>query len=52
MTVKLREIGDELVPELKNLQSTLMIAGGVGVAVCAIGLLMNPAQFVRSFLPV
>jgi len=52
MTVKLREIGDELVPELKNLQSKLMIAAGVGVAVCAIGLLMNPAQFVRSFLPV
>jgi hypothetical protein len=52
MTVKLREIGDELVPELKNLQSKLMMAGVVGIAVCAIGLVMNPAQFVRSFLPV
>jgi hypothetical protein len=52
MTVKLREIGDELVPELKNLQSKLMMAGGAGLVVCAIGLVMNPAQFVRSFLPV
>jgi hypothetical protein len=52
MTAKLRDTGDELVPELKILQSKLMMASGAGVAVCAIGLLMNPAQFVRSFLPV
>jgi hypothetical protein len=51
MKVQLREIGDELVPELKRLQSTLMMAGGLGAAVCAIGLVVNPAQFVRSFLP-
>src|SRR5688572_32061578 len=38
-------------PELKHLQSKLIIAGGIGAAVCAIGLVMNPAQFVRSFLP-
>jgi hypothetical protein len=51
MTAQLKEIGDELVPELKNLQSKLMMAGGIGAAVCGIGLVMNPPQFVRSFLP-
>jgi len=51
MNVKIREIGEELVPELKRLQSTLMMAGGAGLVICAIGFVMNPAQFVRSFLP-
>jgi hypothetical protein len=49
--MKLREIGEELVPELKDLQWRLVIAGGAGAALCTIGLAMNPAQFVRSFLP-
>jgi len=49
---KLTEVGDELVPELKDLQSKLMLAGGAGAALCAIGLVLNPAQFVRSLLPV
>ncbi len=49
--VPLQEIGGELVPELKNLQSKLMTAGGFAALVCAIGLVVNPAQFVRSFLP-
>ena len=48
----LKEVGDELVPELKDLQSKLMIAGGAGAAICAIGLFVNPTQFVRSLLPV
>src|SRR5688572_10216574 len=51
MNVKLREIGEEVVPELKRLQSTLTMAGGVGAAVCVIGLVLSPEQFVRSFLP-
>ena len=51
MKVKLEEIGAELVPELKSLQSKLLMAGGIGGALCAVGLLMNPTQFVRSFLP-
>jgi hypothetical protein len=51
MNVRLNHIGEELVPELKSLQSRLLIAGGAGGAVCAIGLVMNPSQFVRSFLP-
>ena len=50
MNVRLNHIGEELVPELKNLQSKLLVAGGVGAAVCAIGFVMNPSQFVRSFL--
>jgi hypothetical protein len=50
MNVRLNHIGEELVPELRNLQSKLLVAGGVGAAVCAIGFVMNPSQFVRSFL--
>ncbi len=50
MNVRLNGIGEELVPELKKLQSKLLLAGGIGAAVCAIGLVMNPSQFVRSFL--
>jgi hypothetical protein len=51
VNVKLREIGEELVPELKKLQGTLTIAGGVGAAICAFGFFMDPTQFVQSFLP-
>ena len=47
----LKETGDEMVPELAGLQRTLLLAGGVGAAVCAVGYVMNPAQFVRSLLP-
>ena len=46
-----RLINIESVPALKTLQSTLLVGGGIGAAVCAIGLVMNPTQFVRSFLP-
>jgi hypothetical protein len=46
-----RRISIESVPALKTLQSTLLVGGGIGGAVCAIGLVMNPEQFVRSFLP-
>ena len=35
--VQLQEIGGELVPELKNLQSKFMMAGGATALVCAIG---------------
>ena len=51
MNVRLKDIGEELVPELKDLQSKFMLAGGVAAAVCAIGAFIDPAQFVRSFLP-
>jgi hypothetical protein len=50
MTV-LKSAGSEMVPELKQLQSQLLLAGAIGSVVCAVGLLLNPAQFVRSLLP-
>jgi hypothetical protein len=43
--------GDELVPELKDLQRKLFGAGAAGMVVCGLGLLTDPTQFVRSFLP-
>jgi hypothetical protein len=51
MMVKGKEIGADLVPELKNLQSKLALAGGIGAVVCATGLVIDPAQFLHSFLP-
>ena len=47
----LRERGDELLPGLKELQHKLLVAGGAAAVVCAIGLVLNPTQFVRSLLP-
>jgi hypothetical protein len=49
--MKWNATGDELVPELRSLQRKLLVAGAGGGVLCAIGLLTNPAQFVRSFLP-
>jgi hypothetical protein len=49
--MKWETTGDELVPELRRMQRTLTLAGAGGAILCAIGLLLNPAQFVRSFLP-
>ena len=37
-----RRPASEMVPELKALQSTLLLAGGIGAAVCAIGLRDEP----------
>jgi hypothetical protein len=47
----LNAIGNETVPELRRLQSKLLLAGGVGTAMCGVGLVLNPTQFVRSLLP-
>ena len=47
----LREIGDELLPRLRDVQKKLFLAGGIGALLCAVGYIMNPAQFVRSLLP-
>jgi len=49
MTV-LTSTADEMVPQLRNLQSKLFVAGGIGAAVCALGFLLNPAQFLHSYL--
>ncbi|HKY22200.1 MAG TPA: hypothetical protein VJM31_13380 [Vicinamibacterales bacterium] len=51
MKVLLTATGNEMVPELKGLQTKLLLAGGIGAAICTIGFVMNPAQFVRSLLP-
>ena len=49
MTV-LKSTAEEMVPELRNLQSKLLLGGGLGAAVCALGFLLNPAQFLHSYL--
>ncbi len=46
----LKSTADELLPELRGLQRRLLMAGGIGTLVCAIGLLLDPAQFFRSYL--
>ena len=51
MNVMLRATGDEMLPELKGLQSKLLLAGGIGAALCVVGFAIDPAQFVRSLLP-
>jgi hypothetical protein len=48
--VTLTSTADELLPELRDIQRKLFVAGGGGMLVCAIGLLLDPAQFVRSYL--
>jgi hypothetical protein len=49
MTV-LKSTADEMVPQLRNLQSKLFLAGGIGAAVCGLGFLLNPAQFLHTYL--
>jgi len=51
MTVSLTATGNDMIPELKELQAKLVLAGGVGAAICVVGFLIDPAQFVRSLLP-
>jgi hypothetical protein len=48
--VTLKSTADELLPELRDIQRKLLIAGGGGMLICALGLILNPAQFVRSYL--
>jgi hypothetical protein len=48
--VTLTSTADELLPELRDIQRKLLIAGGGGMLICALGLILNPAQFVRSYL--
>ena len=43
----IRQTADQLIPELAEHQRRLLIIGAVGGAVSAIGLLLNPAQFLR-----
>ena len=46
----LKSTADELLPELRDLQRKLLLGGGIGMLICALGLVLNPAQFVRSYL--
>ena len=40
-----------MVPELKSCSRSCSLRAALAPAVCAVGLVMNPAQFVRSLLP-
>src|SRR5215813_2494697 len=46
----LTETADVAIPELKGLQQRLLVAGAVGAAVSALGAVLNPAQFLQSYL--
>ena len=46
----LKSTADELIPELRGFQRKLLMAGGIGAVVCLLGLVLNPAQFFRSYL--
>jgi hypothetical protein len=46
----LRQPADQLIPELAPLQQKLLMAGGIAGLVSLVGLFMNPAQFMRSYL--
>ena len=46
----LKSTADELLPELRGFQRKLLMAGGIGAVVCLLGLVLNPAQFFRSYL--
>jgi len=48
--VTITQTADQLIPELAEHQRRLLIIGAVGGAVSAIGLLLNPAQFLQSYL--
>lgn len=49
--MRLQATANELLPELRAAQRKLFTAGGAGAALCAVGLLLDPTQFFRSFLP-
>jgi len=46
----LTQTADIAIPELARHQRTLLLAGGVGAVVSAIGLAIEPAQFFQSYL--
>ena len=46
----LTETADVAIPELKRLQQRMFVAGGVGAVLSAIGVLLNPSQFLQSYL--
>jgi hypothetical protein len=44
------QTADQLIPELAPRQRQLLIAGGVGLALSAIGLFVNPTRFLQAYL--
>jgi len=48
--VPMQQTADELIPELRDHQRRLLIAGGAGLAVSLVGLWLNPRQFYQSYL--
>ncbi len=46
----LTQTADVAIPELARLQRTLLLAGGAGAVLSAIGLAIEPAQFLQSYL--
>ncbi len=46
----LKSTADELLPELRGVQRKLLMASGIGAVMCLLGLVLNPAQFFRSYL--
>jgi hypothetical protein len=48
--MRLHATANELLPELRTAQRKLLLAGGVGALLSAVALLIDPAQFFRSYL--
>jgi hypothetical protein len=46
----LTQTADVTIPELKGLQRRLLIGGAIGAVLSAVGLLLNPTQFLQSYL--
>jgi hypothetical protein len=46
----IRDVADVLIPELRDLQRRLLVAGQVGLAVSLVGMFVEPTQFLQSYL--
>ena len=46
----LRDAADVVIPELRDLQRKLLMAGGVGLAIALVGAFINLTQFLQSYL--
>jgi len=46
----LTQTADVAIPELKDLQRRLLVAGGIGAVLSALGLLLDTTQFLQSYL--
>jgi hypothetical protein len=46
----LSQTADQLIPELARHQRRLLVAGGIGAAISLLGLILDPRQFLQSYL--